>query len=328
MDPGSSIMRFTAAIVAHGADVGCRLHINVPAEPSRFNTNSNVLHQAIVSQILEFFFEYLESPFQPQWRRFFHNTIYSVKMSSKDGNQEYGTRPDPSFTAENNRLVFRFDAELLIIEPWGLDALRVRATCLACLPEKPWALTETLPSLSPTINIKDSSASITNGKIKADVSRRGKIIITNTNTGKVLLEEYARHRLDVVDPKCSSLRIQPREWKPRLGSSDYHLTMRFESQDAGERIYGMGQYQQPFLNLKGADLELAQRNSQATVPFALSSLGYGFLWNNPGIGRAVFSTLTTTFEAYSTDILDYWIVAGDSPADIVRAYTKATGRVP
>ena len=47
----------------------------------------------------------------------------------------------------------------------------------------------------------------------------------------------------------------------------------------------MGQYQQPYLDVKGADLELAHRNSQASVPFMLSSLGYGFLWNNPAVGR-------------------------------------------
>jgi alpha-D-xyloside xylohydrolase len=251
-------------------------------------------------------------------------------MAPNQGNQEYGTRPDPAFNKENDRrLVFRFDAETLYVEPWGLNALRVRATCLARLQDKDWALTEKpTDTPNPDIEIHGNSASITNGKIKAHISRRGKIVITNTETGQILLEEYARHRLDVLDPKCSSLRIQAREWKPRLGSADYHLTMRFESQDNNERIYGMGQYQQPFLNLKGADLELAQRNSQATVPFALSSLGYGFLWNNPAIGRAVFSSLTTTFEAYSTDTLDYWVVAGDTPADIVRGYTQVTGRVP
>ncbi|KAJ5573409.1 uncharacterized protein N7459_007836 [Penicillium hispanicum] len=35
-----------------------------------------------------------------------------------------------------------------------------------------------------------------------------------------------------------------------------------------------------------------------------------------------------SFEAYSTCALDYWIVAGDSPAEIVEAYAKVTGCVP
>ena len=108
----------------------------------------------------------------------------------------------------------------------------------------------------------------------------------------------------------------------------YHLTARFESLDPNEKIFGMGQYQQPYLNLKGADLELAHRNSQASVPFLLSSLGYGLLWNNPAIGRAVFGKNLTSFEAYSTNVLDYWIVAGDSPKEIMESYAAVPGTVP
>ena len=90
----------------------------------------------------------------------------------------------------------------------------------------------------------------------------------------------------------------------------------------------MGQYQQPFMNIKGADLELTHRNSQASVPFALSSLGYGFLWNNPSIGRAVFGKNIMSFEAYSTKTLDYWVTVGDTPAEIEEMYANVTGKVP
>ena len=90
----------------------------------------------------------------------------------------------------------------------------------------------------------------------------------------------------------------------------------------------MGQYQQPHLNLKGCDLELAHRNSQASVPFLVSSLGYGMLWNNPSVGRAVLGTNTMSFEARSTTVLDFWFVAGRSPAEIVQAYVKVTGLPP
>lgn len=47
----------------------------------------------------------------------------------------------------------------------------------------------------------------------------------------------------------------------------------------------------PYLNIKGCELELAQRNSQASVPFVVSNIGYGFLWNNPAIGRVVFGKM-------------------------------------
>ncbi|KAJ5934117.1 hypothetical protein N7466_003664 [Penicillium verhagenii] len=230
-------------------------------------------------------------------------------------------------SAEGNKLVFRFDDHLLWIQPWGENALRVRATKLASMPTEDWALTD--HPASPSISIatpKDQDATIINGKIRATVSQRGKIIIYNSN-GTKLLEEYARNRRDPRDAKCSALEIEARELRPILGG-DFRLTTRFESLDPTEKIFGMGQYQQPYLNLKGADLELAHRNSQASVPFAVSSRGYGLLWNNPGIGRAVFGSNIMSFEAYSTRSLDYWVVAEDTPAEIVEAYAKATGYVP
>ncbi|RHZ66040.1 hypothetical protein CDV55_107316 [Aspergillus turcosus] len=229
--------------------------------------------------------------------------------------------------AEDDKLVYRFDDHILWIQPWSENAFRIRATKLASMPSEDWALSSK-PSTQPAIieTPAGKEASISNGKIKAVVSQRGKIIIYNSN-GKKLLEEYARHRRDPMDPKCSALEIEARELRPILGG-DYHLTMRLESLDPKEKIYGMGQYQQPYLNLKGVDLELGHRNSQASVPFALSSLGYGLLWNNPGIGRAVLGTNIMSFEAYSTKVLDYWVVAGDTPAEIEEAYCKVTGYVP
>ena len=68
------------------------------------------------------------------------------------------------------------------------------------------------------------------------------------------------------------------------------------------------------MNLKGCSLELAHRNSQASIPFYVSSLGYGFLWNNPAIGEVHFGLNTTQWVAESTRQLDYWITAGDTPA--------------
>lgn len=90
----------------------------------------------------------------------------------------------------------------------------------------------------------------------------------------------------------------------------------------------MGQYQQPFLDIKGNQLELAHRNSQASVPFLLSSRGYGLLWNNPAIGTAILGKNVMSFEALSTKVLDYWVVAGDTPAEIEEGYAEATGKVP
>ncbi len=226
---------------------------------------------------------------------------------------------------KGNGLLFSYDAEKVWIEPWGENALRVRATKEAEMPTENWALLAGIEA-QPLMELNEKGGSITNGKIRAEISLLGKITVYNAE-GKLLLEEYCRNRRDVLDKKCSAIEVEAREFKPIPGG-DYHLTMRFESLDKKEKIYGMGQYQQPYLDLKGLDLELAHRNSQASVPFMVSSLGYGLLWNNPAVGRAVLGKNIMSFEAYSTKALDYWIVAGDTPAEIEEAYAKVTGTVP
>lgn len=229
------------------------------------------------------------------------------------------------FREENGKLIYHYDAEEVILEPWGENSLRVRGFKTGKLKEKNWALLEQ-KYIETQITMDEFGAVIKNGAITAKITRKGKLLFYNSR-GELVLEEYARNRRDLQDPKCSAIEVEAREFKPIPGG-DYHLTVRFETIDQGERIYGMGQYQQPYLNLMGTDLELAHRNSHASVPFALSSLGYGLLWNNPGIGRVVFGKNIKSFEAYSTDIMDYWITVGDTPAEIEEAYAKVTGTVP
>lgn len=229
------------------------------------------------------------------------------------------------FERRGNALCYRYEAERLVIEPWGENSLRVRAWKTAEMDAQDWALLPQEDAPGVEITAAEDHGSIINGKIRAEINLIGRITFYNQK-GEILLQEYLRNRRDMFGDTCSSLDVEAREFKPIIGG-DYRLTMRFVS-DPDEKIYGMGQYQQPFLNLKGADLELAQRNSQASVPFLLSSLGYGFLWNNPAVGRVTFGKNITTWEAESTKKLDYWITAGDSPAEIEEAYSGATGRVP
>ena len=236
------------------------------------------------------------------------------------------------FEETDGALLYRYDAERLLIEPWGENSFRVRAFKCAEMPEEDWALT--IPQKdggaraltgNSEIKIGRFSAEITNGKLKARINNIGKLFFYNYK-GELLLEEYVRNREDMFADTTSSLEIEAREFKPLIGG-DYRLTVRFVS-DPSEKIYGMGQYQQDFLNLKGADLELAHRNSQASVPFMISSSGYGFLWNNPAVGRVSFARNITTWEAFSTKKLDYWITAEDTPAKIEEAYASVTGTVP
>ena len=229
-----------------------------------------------------------------------------------------------------NKVYRRFDKELLCIQPWGKNSFRVQATQRHELIEDE-DISALLPAEEVSVKVyeRGTDTVIENGKITCEITRTGKLRFLN-QSGKLLIEEYERIRgVDEEGRKefNSALEIVPRTFEPRQSADNYRLTVRFEPVD-GEKLYGMGQYQQPYLDVKGCTLELAHRNSQASIPFALSSNGYGFLWNNPAIGSVTFGKNVTQWTAESTKQMDYWITAGDTPAEIEEAYANATGKVP
>ena len=242
------------------------------------------------------------------------------------------------FQTKNGVLIAQVNGETLRIEPWGKDSLRVRATMLPEFSGKDWALTE-VPEKTEAkaeqfevdhLEIdgsmgKRTSASITNGKIRAVVNFAG--VITFYKEDQEILREYHRCYDGTISKESRCLKTVNREWKGVIGGSEYSLNLKFESNDE-EKIFGMGQYQQKYMDLKGCTLELAQRNSQISVPFAVSSLGYGMLWNNPAVGQVTFGKNYTEWTARSTKDMDYWLTAADTPKEILENYTAVTGRAP
>ncbi|MBQ4620059.1 MAG: glycoside hydrolase family 31 protein [Clostridia bacterium] len=241
------------------------------------------------------------------------------------------------FTIQNGSLIYKRKYETLKIEGWGENALRVRATENRAFTKEDWALTESVPheadvhiETRETANGgKETVAIVENGKIRAEMTESGRIRFLN-DKGEVLLKEHylaMGFGNDFGDiPDWINLHEIARKYRS-VGGDNYKITVSFNA-DENEKIFGMGQYQQSNLNLKGCILELRQINTQASVPFYVSNKGYGFLMNNPAIGKAAFGNNHTEWQFESTKQIDYWITAGDTPADIERQYSACTGRAP
>ncbi len=224
------------------------------------------------------------------------------------------------FEEKNGALIFRENGETVKVEGWAENSLRVRGGILTDIPEESIALLPSKP-LSPEIKIEERRASITNGKIKA--------VLEVQTWGNALQITFLNQKNEVLLREISdggALCKRARHYKTLPGGG-FLLKASFES-NPFEKIYGMGQYQQEKMNLKGCNLELAHRNSQASVPFYISSLGYGFLWHNAAIGEVHFGLNTTEWVAESTRQLDYWITAGDTPAEIEENYAEVAGKAP
>ncbi|MER5945447.1 alpha-xylosidase [Streptomyces sp. NPDC001904] len=102
----------------------------------------------------------------------------------------------------------------------------------------------------------------------------------------------------------------------------------------GEHIYGLGERFTPFVkngqsvDIWQADGGTSSEQAYKNVPFHVSSRGYGVLVNHPGkvgyeIGSESVGQLQFSVEDQS---VEFHVVAGPTPKDVLRRYTALTGR--
>ena len=87
--------------------------------------------------------------------------------------------------------------------------------------------------------------------------------------------------------KGNTLTIKDKAKKIVFQASTHQLnkgeaTLTFNS-PKDEYLYGLGQFQDGYSNVRGLSRRLTQVNTQISIPMLLSSKGYGILWNNYGL---------------------------------------------
>ena len=220
------------------------------------------------------------------------------------------------FEVAGTRLVWRFKEQILWVEPWGKDNFRVRATTLGEMPQRDWSL---LPpkKTSAKISLEPGAAKLVNGKLTATVdAKSGRVRFFKTGRTEPLCEEiFARTN------------YPPSRTFKSVGGDLFHCEASFTAFD-DERIYGLGQRRHGLLDQKGCILELTHRNSQISIPFLVSSRGYGLLWHNPGMGRVELGRTQTRWVAEASRLIDYVVTTGDGYAGIMERYADLTGHAP
>lgn len=222
------------------------------------------------------------------------------------------------FRKQDGALIWEYNHEIVLVEPWGKDSARVRITKNAVIRDDlPGGL---LPRTRTPIHIdsQDDVAILKNGKLKVEVSSQGALRFINVETGVEVLRD--------LQPEVVFIGPAAREFKSVAGDL-FHIEAWFAPYE-NERFYGLGQHQHGRLNQKGCVIDLMQRNSKVNIPFLLSNRGYGVLWNHPGVGRIELSENGTRWVAEAARQIDLWITVGDTPASIMENYVDATGHAP
>ncbi|HEU5427168.1 MAG TPA: TIM-barrel domain-containing protein [Actinocrinis sp.] len=226
------------------------------------------------------------------------------------------------FQQTGSALEWRTEREIVRIEPWGPHAIRVRVAADAIDQDLAWALDIPVaaPATQATIH-EHGAATLVNGRISVEADARGRLrFLRSTDTA-----HEAPHEL-LADKRPYTASPGPRVLAAR-GDGTYQLEQLFEAYD-GERVFGLGQHLHGRFDQKGCVVDLVQGNTVAAIPFLYSSRGYGLLWNNPAMGRVELGADATRWVAEQARQIDYWITAGDTPAQVMAAYADVTGHPP
>jgi alpha-D-xyloside xylohydrolase len=113
-----------------------------------------------------------------------------------------------------------------------------------------------------------ASIALTASQLTATFDRKTAALRFSDAKGRLLLEEL---------PGGRTVRPSTVQGEPTLIAED-----RFRS-PADEHLFGSGQFQDGFLDIRDLPRLLTQVNTQISIPFLFSSKGYGLLWHNYGL---------------------------------------------
>jgi alpha-glucosidase/alpha-D-xyloside xylohydrolase len=113
-------------------------------------------------------------------------------------------------------------------------------------------------------------------------------------------------------------------------AKDYRIAAMFDS-PPNEHYYGLGQQQKGWMDLRDHEIRCwhdygAVGGENVCVPFMVSSLGYGLVWDNPS--KTTINLGFNGQNVWSSDIGDrvsYFIIAGDNTDEIYEGYRLLTG---
>ena len=103
-------------------------------------------------------------------------------------------------------------------------------------------------------------------------------------------QETFKERQDIsvaVDAQQQVVKVCNAQGQPVFTATNHQFkdgeaTLSFVSPD-DEFLYGLGQFQDGYSNVRGLSRRLTQVNTQISIPMLISSKGYGILWNNYGL---------------------------------------------
>lgn len=215
-------------------------------------------------------------------------------------------------STKNGGLFYTTRDENIIIEPYGNNCARVRASRNTRISDERWTLLAP-EDCQAEVQLEENRGILKNGSLT--------VVLTKYWSGfQIEFQRNGETVLSTVEEADAVTRYS------HISGDNYRICMKFAARD--EHIYGLGQEQQTFFDRKGCTYDLEHRNTKSSLPVIYSSLGYGFLWNNPSPGKVEFGLNRTVWTANCSYQADYLVFVGDTPAQVLNTYCRLTGFAP
>ena len=168
---------------------------------------------------------------------------------------------------ENNCYRVPFDKGTLVLIPLQDNAVRIQYVegVKNDLPEWVYVVPENT-NVRSRWKCKDNEAILRLKQMSVDINRLTQQVTVKDKQGKIVVSVKA-HEL-----KDATVQKEP----------THEATLVLNSPE-DEYLFGLGQFQDGYLNVRGLTRRLTQVNTQIAIPFLLSNKGYGLLWNNYGL---------------------------------------------
>jgi len=112
------------------------------------------------------------------------------------------------------------------------------------------------------------------------------------------------------------------------GGPTYALAQTF-TLTPDESLYGLGQYNEPYMDYRGRDVLMVQTNIGIVVPFMVSTRRWGLLWDVYSKGRFSDGPQGARFAFESAPAgADYYVVGADTMDGVIAGYRRLTGAAP
>ena len=212
---------------------------------------------------------------------------------------------------KDNKIYMTRAGEAVCVSACGKNSIRFQAAPSGKLIEQNWTL---MPQEVPAkVWEEEDKAVLETGTMRAELTRDGKL--TYFRDGKQILREQPEMTFN------SGIRNYRNK-----GSHLWTARISFEANE-NEHFYGLGHEPTDCFDLKGCTYDLRHLNAKCSMPYVYSTLGYGFLWNQPSTGRCELACNRTRWTSDSTRQVDY-VVIGGSPREVAGTLADLTGHAP